>query len=150
MIADLKAVTVQTGDFVPGHVVALVRWEVEPLRDEERRTKAILLEQGGDHCCVRLAGIVKRQHNELVRYRLQGRGGSGRIGHPRVRMPERRIRNGNQRFISVRKDRAQGNHGQDCSRPSHIESPSNGESSFFQGRIPPLALNHGPLRAPKI
>ena len=68
VVADFEAVTVELGDFVPGHVVALVRRKVEPLGDEKRRTEAVLLEQRSCDAHVRLAGIVERQDDELVRY----------------------------------------------------------------------------------
>ena len=78
VVADLEAVAVELGDLVPGHVVALVRREVEPLADEEGRAEAVLLEQRGRDRHVRLAGVVERQDDELVRYRLQGEGVCGR------------------------------------------------------------------------
>jgi hypothetical protein len=37
VVADLEAVTVELGDVVPGHVVALVRPGVEPSVDERSR-----------------------------------------------------------------------------------------------------------------
>ena len=78
VVADLEAVAVEAGDLVPGHVVALVRREIEPLGDEEGRAEAVLLEQWGGDGHVRLAGVVERQDDELVRYRLQGEGVCGR------------------------------------------------------------------------
>ena len=74
VVADLEAVTVELGDVVPGHVVAFVRRKVKPLGDEEGRAKAVLLEQRGGDRHVRLAGVVERQDDELVRYRLQSEG----------------------------------------------------------------------------
>ena len=76
VVADLEAVAVESGDLVPGHVVALVGRDVEALGDEERRAEAVLLEQRGGHLDVRPAGVVEGQDNELVRDRLQGEGRS--------------------------------------------------------------------------
>ncbi len=72
VVADLEAVTVKLGDLVPGHVVAFVRREVEAFGDEEGRAEAVFLEQRGRDRHVRLAGVVERQDDELVRYRLEG------------------------------------------------------------------------------
>jgi hypothetical protein len=77
VVADLEAVTMELGNVVPGHVVAFVRREVEPLGDEEGRAEAVLLEQRGGDRHVRPTGVVERQDDELVRYRLQGEGGCG-------------------------------------------------------------------------
>ena len=77
VVADLESIPVELGDLVPGHVVALVRREVEPLGDEEGRAEAVLLEQRGRDRHVRPAGVVERQDDELVRDRLQGEGGCG-------------------------------------------------------------------------
>src|SRR5262249_42223656 len=81
VVANLEAVRVQLGDLFPGHVVSLVDREVEALRDEERRSESVLLEQRSSHREVRLTGVVKCQDDQLVGNRLACKRGIGPKGY---------------------------------------------------------------------
>src|SRR5207237_9539879 len=59
VVADLESVTVELGDLVPGHVVALVRREAEPLGNKEGRPKAVLVQQRGRTRPGRRAGAAE-------------------------------------------------------------------------------------------
>jgi hypothetical protein len=48
MVADLETVLVQLRDLLPREVLLFVRPEREPFGNEERRAKAVLLQQGTD------------------------------------------------------------------------------------------------------
>ena len=65
VVPDLEAVAVELGDFVPRHVVAAIRLEVEALGDEERRRKPILQQQRSHDGVVGLRRVVKRKHHRL-------------------------------------------------------------------------------------
>ena len=79
---------VQFRDLGPGHVVDLVRREREALGNEERRPKAVLLEEGADVRVQRGDGIVEGQHHFLVLQEIEllemleaEAGASGRVDH---------------------------------------------------------------------
>ncbi len=53
MVADLKAVAVQLCDLFPGHVIIFVGLKSEPLRDEERGSKTVILQNRPHNCEMR-------------------------------------------------------------------------------------------------
>jgi hypothetical protein len=97
VVADLEPVFVQSGDLVRGHVHGLVGCKVPAFGDEKRRPDSVRLEGRPGHGEVRLAGVVERQHDELVGDRVHSRrqdGGEegrdeGNGGADHVRLPGR-------------------------------------------------------------
>ena len=71
VVADLEAVLVELGDFLPGHVVAPVGRKIEAFRNKEGRPKTVLLEEGPHHCEMRFAGVIEGQNHQFVGDRLK-------------------------------------------------------------------------------
>src|SRR5207244_10655027 len=74
VVANLKAVFMKLGDFLPGHVVLLVVLEVEAFGDKKRRAELVLQQHRPGDGEVGLRSIVERQDHEFVWQRLKGEG----------------------------------------------------------------------------
>src|SRR5262245_456603 len=71
VIANLEPILMQLSNLFPRHVVRLIRLKFPAFGDKKSCTELMLQQQRPRDREVRLTRVIKRQHHQLVRYRLQ-------------------------------------------------------------------------------
>src|ERR1041385_1703919 len=71
VVAELKSALIQFTDLIPGHVILLIGGKRKTFADEESRAEPVTLQDGTDHAVMRRDRVVKGQHGQFVRDRLE-------------------------------------------------------------------------------